>query len=177
MPKPDRSAILRPQIISGLPFNRGERAERSLLLGRQAPTRQQLAHAGIKILLNLGPIGEREIRNVALIVQLQRSVRRKPRQFRMREARAVTDLPKDTDDAVWSPDGKRIAFTSTSLAKDFAKDLKQDEKSDVRVINHIEYRNNSGGYVDFERPAHIWVADVPAFVDGTVKPRPINPST
>ena len=74
----------------------------------------------------------------------------------------------------WSPDGKRIAFTSTTLTRDFAKDGKQDEKSDVRVINRIEYRNNSGGYVDFERPAHIWVTDVPAVVDGPVKPRPIT---
>src|SRR5882724_4689380 len=90
------------------------------------------------------------------------------------EARALTDLPKGADDAAWSPDGKRIAFTSTTLAKDFAKDGKEDEKSDVRIINRIEYRNNSGGYVDFERPAHIWVADVPAVVDVPVKPRPIT---
>src|SRR5260221_13292983 len=92
------------------------------------------------------------------------------------EARALTDLPKGADDAAWSPDGKRIAFTSTTLAKDFAKDGKEDEKSDVRIINRIEYRNNSGGYVDFERPAHILVADVPALGDVPLNPGPITPA-
>ena len=90
------------------------------------------------------------------------------------EARALTDLPKGAGDAVWSPDGKRIVFTSTTLAKDFAKDAKQEEPSDVRVINRIEYRNNSGGYVDFERPDRLWIADVPAEVDAPIKPRAIT---
>src|SRR5882724_1587795 len=90
------------------------------------------------------------------------------------EACALTDLPKGAAEAVWSPDGKRMVFTSTTIDRDFTKDAKDDDKSDVRVISRVEYRNNSGGYVDFERPGRLWIADVPAAVEAPVKPRPIT---
>ena len=75
------------------------------------------------------------------------------------EARPLTDLPKGAGDPTWSPDGRSIAFSSTTLTKDF--DKKGDaEESDVRVITDARYRMNGAGFLDAERPAHIWVVDV-----------------
>jgi Tol biopolymer transport system component len=57
------------------------------------------------------------------------------------EARALTDMPKGAGAAVWSADGKNIAFTSSTKSADF--DKKEEEKSDVRVITKAAYRDNS----------------------------------
>src|SRR2546427_7924493 len=54
------------------------------------------------------------------------------------EAQQLTDLPKGASPAAWSPDGKAIAFTSSTTPEDLAKpdkpDKKEEPKSDVRVI-------------------------------------------
>jgi dipeptidyl aminopeptidase/acylaminoacyl peptidase len=83
------------------------------------------------------------------------------------EARALTDLPRGAASPEWSPDGRTIAFTSTSNEKDLARKAKKDaqkddaakddeRESDVRVITRAVYRSNERGYLDPERPAHVW---------------------
>ena len=96
------------------------------------------------------------------------------------EARALTDLPKGAASPEWSPDGATIAFTSTTNDKDLARKAKKDaqkdapkddaddRESDVRVITRAVYRYNERGYLDPERPAHVWT--VPARADGTGVP-------
>ena len=93
------------------------------------------------------------------------------------EARALTDLPKGAGSAVWSPSGRFIAFNSTTLPKDSVKKdpaNKDEEKSDVRVINRAAYRSNGAGYTDFERISHIWTVEVPAVVSEPVKAKQIT---
>jgi dipeptidyl aminopeptidase/acylaminoacyl peptidase len=84
------------------------------------------------------------------------------------EARPLTDLPKGASGPVWSPDGHTIAFASTTVAKDFEKKDKEEEKSDVRVITRAVYRANGAGYPDPDRPAHIWTVAAPR-VPGAVE--------
>ncbi len=81
------------------------------------------------------------------------------------EARAWTDLKKGAGVPIWSPDGRRIAFTSSALPTDSGK---EEEKSDVRVINRAVYRDNNEGYYNFERQAHIWT------VEDKQKPQPVT---
>ena len=94
------------------------------------------------------------------------------------EARAITEMPRGAGNPMWSPDGRTIAFSSTAKLdelkkeeekKDPAKkdDEKKEEKpheSDVRVITNAVYRANGVadfGYVDPDRPSHIWTIAVP----------------
>ncbi len=47
------------------------------------------------------------------------------------EARIITDLPKGAAGPVWSPDSRRIAFSSSTTAEDIKKE--QRKKNDVRT--------------------------------------------
>jgi dipeptidyl aminopeptidase/acylaminoacyl peptidase len=88
------------------------------------------------------------------------------------EARPLTDIPKAAGDPVWSPNGRSIAFSSTTLAKDF--DSKKDEQSDVRVITTAKYRLNGAGYQEADRTSHIWVVDVPQTPGSPEKARQVT---
>ena len=100
------------------------------------------------------------------------------------EAWTVTDLPKGAADPVWSSDGKRIAFMSSTTQEDIQKDERKksaaktgntkeaesEHESDVHFINRAVYRSNDEGYLDPKRHAHLWVLAVPAFSDELTKP-------
>jgi dipeptidyl aminopeptidase/acylaminoacyl peptidase len=88
------------------------------------------------------------------------------------EARPLTDMPKAAGELVWSPNGRSIAFSSTTLTKDF--DSKKDEQSDVRVITTAKYRLNGAGYQEADRTSHIWVVDVPRAPGSLEKARQIT---
>ncbi len=77
------------------------------------------------------------------------------------EARPLTDLPKGAGGPQWSPDGSTIAFSSTNVPADFEKKKDGEEKSDVRVIAKAVYRANGAGYLEPDRPNHIWTVAVP----------------
>ena len=69
----------------------------------------------------------------------------------------------------WAPDGKTIAFSSTARPAELTAAQKpaadKPRETDVRVITEAVYRANGVpgfGYVDRDRPTHIWTVPVPA---------------
>jgi dipeptidyl aminopeptidase/acylaminoacyl peptidase len=92
------------------------------------------------------------------------------------EARALTDIPKGAGGLAWAPDGHSIAFSSTSLPKDFEKkkEGKDEEESDVRVIVKARYRMNGEGYIEPDRPSHIWTVAVPEVLTKPEKARQVT---
>jgi Tol biopolymer transport system component len=80
---------------------------------------------------------------------------------------AITEVPRGAGSPDWSPDGKTLLFTSTARAEDLTPKPAGDppRQSDVRVITEAVYRANGVGgfgYVDRDRPSHIWTVAVPS---------------
>src|ERR1700734_2577828 len=99
------------------------------------------------------------------------------------EASTITDLPKGASNPVWSPDGKQIAFVSSTTREDIEKakhkknatkpgdtPAESEHESDVHVINRAVYRSNDEGYLDPKRHSHIWLLEVPTTSDELPKP-------
>jgi dipeptidyl aminopeptidase/acylaminoacyl peptidase len=88
------------------------------------------------------------------------------------EPRAITDIPRGAANPAWSPDSTTIAFSSAARPEELPPPDKADaqpapankgRQSDVRVITEAVYRANGvagSGYVDTDRPSHIWTVAV-----------------
>jgi dipeptidyl aminopeptidase/acylaminoacyl peptidase len=87
------------------------------------------------------------------------------------EAWPITDLANGANGPSWSPDGRTIAFNSSTKPDDSTKRDAAQHKSDVTVITRAVYRaNGNPGYVDSEQHAHIFTIAVPG--NAADKPQP-----
>jgi dipeptidyl aminopeptidase/acylaminoacyl peptidase len=51
---------------------------------------------------------------------------------------------------------------------------REEHESDVHVIAHAVYRGDEEGYLDFKRPQHLWIVDVPHSTDEKSEPRQLT---
>lgn len=85
------------------------------------------------------------------------------------EARRLTDLPRGVNGFEWSPDGRRLVATSTSIEATRELDLRRrgldkppgpdsPPPSDYRFVDRLDYMLNGAGFI-FDRVAHLWLVD------------------
>ena len=109
--------------------------------------------------------------------------------MRAGEPIAVTDMPRGAAAPEWAPDSRAIAFTSGTTDEDMARHERERSdaggkppeararESDVRVITEAVYRANGvtgSGFVDRDRPVHIWTVAVPADAAERATPKRIT---
>src|SRR5436190_2181323 len=70
------------------------------------------------------------------------------------EARRLTDLKEAVEDAVWSPDSTRLAFTARD--RDEAYDEEDEKKRKPRRFTRVFFKLDSVGWTG-DRRRHIWV--------------------
>ena len=107
------------------------------------------------------------------------------------EAWPVTNMPRGAGSPAWSPDGTTIAFSSTTTPEELekvasdkqkrqaggdaaAQGASRERESDVRVITEAVYRSNGipgSGYVDRDRPSHVWTVPVVSAGEEPARPR------
>ncbi len=119
-----------------------------------------------------GPRWAPDGRTLAFVRAAEKEGRVQPAQIHLiamagGEPWAITDVPRGAGNPDWSPDGKTLLFTSTARAEDLTPKPAGDQprQSDVRVITEAVYRANGvggSGYVDRDRPSHIWTVAVPS---------------
>ncbi len=98
------------------------------------------------------------------------------------EPRQITTLVGGAGNPSFSPDGKRLLFSSGTSPEDIAKAEKKktappdpnEHESDVRIITKAVYRSNGQGYIDTKHPEHLWVIDVPGANEDAAKPRQLT---
>jgi dipeptidyl aminopeptidase/acylaminoacyl peptidase len=124
-------------------------------------------------------------RQLAFVRSVEKDARPQPPQVYVMpvgiagEPRAITEMPRGAGNPEWSPDGTTIAFSSGTKPEDLEKKPagEPERQSDVRVITEAVYRANGVagfGYVDRERPAHIWTVTVPQGGATRAQPKPIT---
>ncbi len=74
------------------------------------------------------------------------------------EARQLTKGKNGAGTPFWSPDGKKIAFIG-KVTPEAAPSDKAEEKSDVKVITRLHYKQNGEGFLG-DKHAQVFVVDV-----------------
>ncbi len=76
------------------------------------------------------------------------------------EAEPLTNLEKGAASPAWSPDGRRLAFLSTTNPALDRPEPKQPKNEPARVVTRPMFRWNNEGFTEFDHLSHIWVLDV-----------------